>query len=95
MPKRVSDPGYRVFFDELLSTAASPLKAMGVIRLEDQRALIPFGEQTKLIGVAPPFSKTAARGPSSFAQNAAEGPKSFGSSMVHYFFSLFLSPTAR
>jgi hypothetical protein len=52
MPKRGSDADNRIFFDELVSIAASRLKAMGVIRLEDQQALIPFGERTKLIGVA-------------------------------------------
>jgi hypothetical protein len=52
MPKRGSDADNRIFFDELVSVAASRLKATGVIRLEDQWARIPFGEQTKLIGVA-------------------------------------------
>ena len=95
MPKRGSDANTRIFFDELVSIAASRLKATGVIRPEDQHALIPFGEQTNSSASLAPFSKTAARGPSSSAQNPAEGPKSFGSSMVHCFFSLFLSPTAR
>ena len=52
MPKRGSDADTRIFFDELLSVAASRLKATGVIRLENRQALIPFGEQNKLIGVA-------------------------------------------
>ena len=52
MPKRGSDADSRIFFDELVSVGVSRLKATGVIRLEDQQALIPFGEQTKLIGVA-------------------------------------------
>ena len=52
MPKRGSDADSRIFFDELVSIAASRLKATGLIRLEDQWAHIPFGEQTKLIGVA-------------------------------------------
>ena len=52
MPKRGSDADSRIFFDELVSVAVSRLKATGVIRLEDQWAHIPFGEQTKLIGVA-------------------------------------------
>ena len=52
MPKRGSDADRRIFFDQLVSVAASRLKAMGLIRLEDTQALIPFGEQTKLIGVA-------------------------------------------
>jgi hypothetical protein len=52
MPKRGSDADNRLFFDELVSIAASRLKATGIIRLEDQWARIPFGEQTKLIGVA-------------------------------------------
>jgi hypothetical protein len=52
MPKRGSDADGRIFFDELVSIAVSRLRATGAIRLEDQHALIPFGEQTKLIGVA-------------------------------------------
>jgi hypothetical protein len=52
MPKRGSDADGRVLFDELASLTASRLKATGVIRLEDQQALIPFGERTKLIGLA-------------------------------------------
>ena len=51
MPKRGSDADNRIFFDELVSVGISRLRATGVIRLEDQQALIPFGEQTKLIGV--------------------------------------------
>ena len=52
MPKRGSDADNRIFFDELVSVAASRLRATGAIRLEDRQALIPFGEQNKLIGVA-------------------------------------------
>jgi hypothetical protein len=52
MPKRGTDANSRIFFDELVSVAASRLKATGAIRLEDRWARIPFGEQTKLIGVA-------------------------------------------
>jgi hypothetical protein len=52
MPKRGSDADTRTFFDELVSVGASRLRATGVIRLENQSALIPFGEQTKLVGVA-------------------------------------------
>jgi hypothetical protein len=52
MPKRGSGADSRIFFDELASVTASRLKAMGLIRLEDQWARIPFGEQTKLIGVS-------------------------------------------
>ena len=52
MPKRGSDAGSRIFFDELVGVSVSRLRATGVIRLEDQWAHIPFGEQTKLIGVA-------------------------------------------
>jgi hypothetical protein len=52
MPKRGSDADSRIFFDELVSVGVSRLKAMGLIRLEDQWAHIPFGEQTKLIGVS-------------------------------------------
>jgi hypothetical protein len=52
MPKRGSDADNPIFFDELVSVGVSRLKAMGVTRLEDRQTLIPFGEQTKLIGVA-------------------------------------------
>ena len=52
MPKRAIDAGNRIFFAELLSVSVSRLRATGAIRLEDQWARIPFGEQTKLIGVA-------------------------------------------
>ena len=45
MPKRGSDANTRIFFDELVSIAASRLKATGVIRLEDQRAVIPLGSK--------------------------------------------------
>jgi hypothetical protein len=51
-PKRGSDTDHRIFFDELVSLAASRLKATGVIRPEDRQVLIPFGEQNKLIAVA-------------------------------------------
>jgi hypothetical protein len=52
MPKRAIDAGGRIFFDELVSVSVSRLRATGAIGLEDRQALIPFGEQTKLIGVA-------------------------------------------
>ena len=52
MPKRAIDADGRIFFDELVSVSVSRLKTTGAIRLEDQWAHIPFGEQTKLIGVA-------------------------------------------
>jgi hypothetical protein len=96
MPKRGSDANTRIFFDELVSIAASRLKATGVIRLEDQRAVIPLGSKPTHRTSLLPFSKTAARGSqtSSCAQNPAEGPKSFGC-VDGGFFSLFLSPTAR
>jgi hypothetical protein len=51
MPKRGSDADSRIFFDELVSLAASRLKATGAIRLEDRQVVIPLGEQNKLIGV--------------------------------------------
>jgi hypothetical protein len=52
MPKRGTDADSRIFFDELVSVSVSRLRATGAIRLEDRQSLIPFGEQTKLIGVA-------------------------------------------
>jgi hypothetical protein len=52
MPKRGTDADSRIFFDELVSVGVSRLKATDAIRLEDQWARIPFGEQTKLISVA-------------------------------------------
>ena len=94
MPKRGSGANTRIFFDELVSLAASRLKATGVIRLEDRWAHIRSPSEP-IIGSAHTKYPTAARRPGSSPQNPAEGPKSFGSSMVHYFFSLFLSPTAR
>ena len=52
MPKRRSDAGSRIFFDELVSIAASRLRATGAIRLEDRHGIIAFGDKQKLIGVA-------------------------------------------
>jgi hypothetical protein len=58
MPKRGSDAGSRIFFDELASLAASRLRATGAIRLEDRHGVIAFGdedhgvERRKCIGVA-------------------------------------------
>jgi hypothetical protein len=52
MPKRGTDAASRCFFDELLSLDAARLRAAGAIRLEDRQAVIPFGGQNKLIGVA-------------------------------------------
>ena len=52
MPKRGSDADSRIFFDQLASVGVSRLRATGAIRLEDRQALIPFGDQNKLIGVA-------------------------------------------
>jgi hypothetical protein len=52
MPTRGSDADHRIFFDQLVSVGVSRLRASGVIRLEDRQAVIPFGDQNKLIGVA-------------------------------------------
>jgi hypothetical protein len=52
MPKRGSEADNRIFFDELVSLAASRLKATGAIRLEDRHGIIAFGEKQKLVGVA-------------------------------------------
>ena len=52
MPKRGSDADRRIFFDQLVSIAASRLKATGAIRLEDRYGVIIFGDKQKLIGVA-------------------------------------------
>jgi hypothetical protein len=52
MPKRGSEADNRTFFDELVSLAASRLKATGAIRLEDRHGIIAFGEKQKLVGVA-------------------------------------------
>jgi hypothetical protein len=52
MPKRGSDADSRIFFDQLVSVGVSRLRATGAIRLEDRQAVIPFGEQNKLVGVA-------------------------------------------
>jgi hypothetical protein len=52
MPKRGIDAASRIFFDNLVSIGVSRLRASGAIRLGDRQTLIPFGEQSKLIGVA-------------------------------------------
>ncbi len=52
MPKRGIDAGSRLFFDELVSLAASRLKAKGEIRLEDSHGVIAFGDKQKLVGVS-------------------------------------------
>src|ERR1700733_5017786 len=52
MPKRGSDAGGRVFFDELVSVGVSRLRASGAIRLDDRHGFIAFGDKQKLIGVA-------------------------------------------
>jgi hypothetical protein len=52
MPKRGIDADSRIFFDELQSIGVSRLRATGAIRLEDRQAVIPFGGQMKLIGIA-------------------------------------------
>ena len=52
MPKRGSEADNRIFFDQLLSLAASRLKATGAIRLEDRQGIIAFGDKQKLVGVA-------------------------------------------
>ena len=52
MPKRGSDTDNRIFFDELVSLAASRLKATGTIRLEDRHGILAFGDKQKLVGIA-------------------------------------------
>jgi hypothetical protein len=52
MPNRGSDADSRIFFDQLVSLAASRLKATGAIRLEDRQGIIAFGDKQKLVGVA-------------------------------------------
>jgi hypothetical protein len=52
MPKRGSDAGCRIFFDQLVTLGVSRLRATGAIKLEDRQAVIPFGAQNRLIGVA-------------------------------------------
>ena len=42
-----SDAESRIFFDELVSLAASTLKAKGEIRLEDKHGVIAFGDKQK------------------------------------------------
>jgi hypothetical protein len=83
MPKRGNDADSRIFFDELVSVGVSRLKATGVVRLEDRHGIIAFGDKQKLVGVAIPFSKTAARGPILSVQNVVEG-KGFGWSTMHH-----------
>ena len=52
MPKRGSDADNRIFFDQLVSLAASRLKATGAIRLDDRHGISAFGDKQKLVGVA-------------------------------------------
>jgi hypothetical protein len=58
MPKRATDAGGRIFFDELISVSVSRLRATGAIRLEDRHGVIAFGDEDhgvksrKCIGVA-------------------------------------------
>ena len=52
MPNRGIDADSRIFFDQLVSLAASRLKATGVIRLEDRHGVITFGDKQKLVDVA-------------------------------------------
>jgi hypothetical protein len=52
MPKRGSDAGSRIFFDELVTLTASHLRATGAIRLEDRHGVIAFGDKQKLVGLA-------------------------------------------
>ena len=52
MPKRGTGADSRIFFDELVSLGVSRLRATGAIKLEDRQAVIPFGGQNKLSGVA-------------------------------------------
>ena len=84
MPKRGSDADHRIFFDQLVSLAASGLKARGVIRLEDRQVVIPFGEHNKLVGVAHTVFKNGGSWSYFVCPGAAEGPKSFGSSTMHH-----------
>jgi hypothetical protein len=51
MPKRGGDADSRIFFDQLVTLAASRLKATGAIRLEHRHGVIAFGKKQKLIGV--------------------------------------------
>jgi hypothetical protein len=74
MRKRGSDADGRIFFDEPVSVGVSRLRATGAIRLEDQWARIPFGAQTKLIGVAHTKFPNGGSWSVSSAQKAAEGP---------------------
>ena len=52
MPRRGSEADSRIFFDELVSLAASRLKATGAIRFEDRHCVIAFGDKQKLVGVS-------------------------------------------
>ena len=45
MPKRGIDADHRIFFDQLVSLAASRLKAAGAIRLEDSHGVVVFGDE--------------------------------------------------
>jgi hypothetical protein len=78
MPKRRSDAGSRIFFDELVSIAASRLRATGAIRLEDRLGVIAFEDKQKLVGVAHTIFRNGGSWSFSSARDAAAGKRSSG-----------------
>ena len=85
MAKRGIDANNRIFFDELVSLAASRLKATGAIRLEDQHGIIAFGDKQKLVSLAHiVFKNGGSWSYFRFARGAIEGPKGFGLSTTRH-----------
>ena len=84
MPKRRSDAGSRIFFDELVSIAASRLRATGAIRLEDRHGIIAFGDKQKLIGVAHTVFKNGGSWSYFVCPRCGRRAKSFGSSTMRH-----------
>jgi hypothetical protein len=84
MPKRGSDADSRIFFDELVRVSVSRLRATGAIRLGDECARIPFGEQTKLVGVSHTTFPNGGSWSYFAARSAEPEAESFGSSTMRH-----------
>ena len=86
MPKRGSEAGNRIFFDELVSLAASRLKASGAIRLEDRHGIIAFGDKGQKHHRRHPYRFQKRRFMVVFhlPEVRPNGQKSFGSSTTRH-----------
>src|SRR5271167_2235174 len=72
MPKRGSDADSRIFFDELVSIAASRLRATGAIRLEDRQ---PISVVRSLARATRPAGSRRARPRRASSPNATDTPR--------------------